>query len=110
MVIDLLRCAKTLRSRFRATVAMSVCVIFTAVAPAADLRLISIDDLYRLDAPQTPVVLADSAGVIYTRRWSDRATRTVRFSLWRVDGDGKRKGPVEEGEPDGRNPVLSPDG
>ena len=89
---------------------MSVCVIFTAVAPAADLRLISIDDLYRLDAPQTPVVLADSAGVIYTRRWSDRATRTVRFSLWRVDGDGKRKGPVEEGEPDGRNPVLSPDG
>ncbi|MDB5336682.1 MAG: hypothetical protein JWN70_2301 [Planctomycetaceae bacterium] len=98
------------RSALRIFATLSVCLLLVSATLAAEPKLISIDDLYRLDSPLTPLVLPDAGGVVYMRRWSDRASRSVRFSLWRIDQDAARKQPLEEGEPDGRSPLLSPDG
>lgn len=78
-------------------------------AVAADKTLITIDDLYRQDAPTNPVLLPAGAGIIYSRRWSDRESRQVRFSLWKALPDGTQCR-LEEDEPDARQPLLSPDG
>ncbi len=110
MITDIWPLTGFFRTLLSSVVVLAVGVILSAPLPAADPKLISIDDVYRLDSPQTPIVLPDEAGLIYVRRWSDRSTRTVRFSLWKVDQDGSRKAPLEAGEPDGRGPVLSPDG
>ncbi|MGI8977854.1 MAG: S9 family peptidase [Pirellulaceae bacterium] len=88
-------------------------LIFVAASSRAfaeEPSLIRIDDLYRLDSPQGVVVAADGASAIYARRWSDRKERVVRHSLWRVEGDASHAKPLEAGEPDGRAPLLSPDG
>ena len=88
-------------------------LIFAAISSrgtAEEPSLIRIDDLYRLDSPQGVVVAADGASAIYSRRWSDRKERVVRHSLWRVEGDAAHAKPLEEGEPDGRAPLFSPDG
>ena len=77
---------------------------------AEEPSLIRIDDLYRLDSPQGVVVAADGASAIYSRRWSDRKERVVRHSLWRTEGDAAHAKSLEEGEPDGRAPLFSPDG
>ncbi len=77
---------------------------------AAEPSLISIDDLYRFDAPTGLVVAPDNQSAVYARRWNERSSRTVRFSLWRVDGDASKRRPLEDGEPDARQPLLSPDG
>ena len=77
---------------------------------AAEPSLISIDDLYRFDSPQGLVVARDGESGFYSRRWADRAARTVRFSLWRTNRDGANRRALEEGEPDARAPLLSPDG
>ncbi len=100
----------SIRILLRAFASLSICLLLVSIATAAEPKLISVDDLYRLDSPMTPIVLPDDGGVVYARRWSDRASRSVRFSLWRVDREGTQKQPLEEGEPDGRNPLLSPDG
>jgi Tol biopolymer transport system component len=72
--------------------------------------LILIDDLYRMDSPQGVVVTPDGTSAIYSRRWNDRKERVVRHSLWRAEGDAAHAKPLEAGEPDGRAPLLSPDG
>ncbi len=82
----------------------------TRTVPAADPILISIDDLYRLDSPQGPLVLPGNQAIIYSRRWSDRESRTVRQALWKVKENPEESRPMEEGEPDARQPLLSPDG
>ena len=89
---------------------IGICGWLVSSTLAADPKLVSIDDLYNLDSPASSVVLPDGSGLIYSRRWSDRASRTVRFSLWRVEKDPAQKQPLEAAEPDARNPVLSPDG
>ena len=99
-----------IRVTFRTFAAMSISLLFASATPAAEPQLISIDDVYRLDSPLNPAILPDDVGIVYSRRWSDRMARAVRFSLWRVDRDTVQKVPLEDGEPDGRNPLLSPDG
>ncbi|MFN0021537.1 MAG: S9 family peptidase [Pirellulaceae bacterium] len=77
---------------------------------AAEPSPILIDDLYRMDSPQGVVVASDGESAVYSRRWNDRKERVVRHSLWRVEGDAAQAKPLEAGEPDGRSPLLSPDG
>src|SRR5438067_1545224 len=82
----------------------------TASSFAAEPSLISIDDLYRFDSPQGVLVAADGASGVFSRRWVDRSSRSVRFSLWRVEGEAANRWPLEDGEPDARSLLLSPDG
>lgn len=77
---------------------------------SAEPSPILIDDLYRMDSPQGLVVAPDGGSAVYSRRWNDRKERVVRHSLWRVEGDAAHAKPLEVGEPDGRAPILSPDG
>ena len=81
-----------------------------ALAGAADLKPITIEDLYRTDTVADFVVLPDMNSAIYSRQWADAKTRTTRQALWRVIGSAEHREPLESGEPDGRSPVLSPDG
>ena len=84
--------------------------LVAATALAEEPSLIQIDDLYRQDSPQGIVVAPDGESAVYARRWNDRKERAVRHSLWRAEGDAAHARPLEPGEPDGRQPLLSPDG
>lgn len=85
--------------------------LFVATHLRADEpSLIRIEDLYRFDSPQGLVVALDGKSGVYARRWNDRFERAVRHSLWRVEGEAENRKPLEEGEPDARQPILSPDG
>lgn len=99
-----------LRLVLAALIAVAVDGFSNSPLEAAEPSLISIDDLYRFDSPQGLVVTPDHRRAFYARRRADRETRTVRFSLWAVEGDASSSRPLEEGEPDARSPLLSPDG
>jgi dipeptidyl aminopeptidase/acylaminoacyl peptidase len=73
-------------------------------------KLLSIEDLYRFDAPRNPVLSPDGRKVAFARQWIDRETKRERQSLWIVEGSRADARPVEKDEPDGRAPVFSPDG
>lgn len=79
----------------------------TLPAAAAETPL-TIEDLYRLDAPTAAALAPDGKSAVYVRHWLDAKRKVERFSLWRA-GDGKPT-PMEAGEPDARAPVFSPDG
>lgn len=82
-----------------------------ASPPAAHGKaLLSIDDLYRMDSPQSVVVAPDGQHAAYVRRWVDRETLAERFSLGVVEGDPPTARSLEAGQPDARSPVYSPDG
>ena len=68
----------------------------------------SIDDLFRMDGPQSVVLSPNGKSTAYIRRWVDGPSRIERFSLWTYDGTASR--PLEAGQPDARSPVFSPDG
>lgn len=85
-------------------------LLFCARLPAAERIPISIDDLYRFDAPTEIAISPDGASAVYVRRWNDRSSRTVRRSLWRSDEDAEHARPLEAGQADARRPVFSPDG
>ena len=92
---------------------LGLCLVWLLTAAsirAAEPTLISIDDLYRSDAPQGLVISPSGDSAIYSRRWAERSSRTFRFSLWRVEGNAANRRVLEEGEPDARSPLLSPDG
>jgi dipeptidyl aminopeptidase/acylaminoacyl peptidase len=74
-------------------------VLFAVQAPP-----ITVDDLYRMEGPRTPALSPAGDRAAYARSWIDPESRQERSSLW-ID----RK-PMEEGEPDARSPVFSPDG
>jgi dipeptidyl aminopeptidase/acylaminoacyl peptidase len=73
-------------------------------------KLLAIDDLYRMDGPQSVVVAPDHRHVAFIRRWVDRQTRAERFALWMVEGTPERSRSLEANQPDARSPVFSLDG
>lgn len=95
---------------FRAFGISLLCMVVTLPIRAAEPTLISIDDLYRTDAPQGLVISPSNDRAVYSRRWAERSSRTIRFSLWRMDGEAANRRALEEGEPDARSPMFSPDG
>lgn len=94
------------RHRLAALVFGLVCGLTDAAEPS----LISIDDLYRFDAPQGLVVSPDGGGAVYSRRRAEPSSRTVRFSLWRVEREASNRHALEADELDARQPLFSPDG
>lgn len=106
---------KTLRSTipYRLPIILALTICFCDVSNkgwAVEKSLLSIDDIYRFDAPTDAVYLPGGRSAVFVRRWNDRATKTQRFSLWRIAENGQSPEPMELGEPDARQPVLSPDG
>jgi dipeptidyl aminopeptidase/acylaminoacyl peptidase len=81
-----------------------------ATAQQASGKLITIDDLYRLDTPTSPILLPDGKNLAYIRQWIDPMKKVDRSSLWLVEGKRENARAIEEGEPDARAPIFSPDG
>ncbi len=84
--------------------------VLTLVTHGEEKTLISVDDLYRFDAPTAVAVAPDGKSAVYARRWADREKRRIRYSLWRVQGDATNAKAMESGQPDARSPFFSPDG
>ncbi len=82
----------------------------TAAQPAADKKPLTVEDLYRFDAPTAPALSPDDKRLAYVRHWIDPKTKADRHSLWLVESQRDSARPAEKGEPDARTPVFSPDG
>ncbi len=72
--------------------------------------LLTVEDLYRLDAARWPALAPRGNQLVFVRTWIDRQANAERNSLWLVEGSRDRRRPLEPGEPDARMPALSPDG
>jgi len=81
-----------------------------ALAPAAEQKLLAIEDLYRCDSVTEFVVAPHGQSAVYCRLWIDRPRRVYRHALWRVEGRADNRRPMEDGQPDGRRPMYSADG
>ena len=82
----------------------------SAEPPAGSKRPLTVEDLYRLDAPRSPALAPDGRRAAYVRQWIDAKTRQERNSLWLAEGSREQARPLEAGEPDARAPVFSLDG
>ncbi|MFP6764847.1 MAG: S9 family peptidase [Planctomycetaceae bacterium] len=69
-----------------------------------------IDDLYRVESFGPVVVAPDKTIGVAVRNWIDTETKLQRHSLWFSAGNPLRSRPLEAGEPDAREPLISPDG
>lgn len=90
-----------------------VLLVALQVAPttfAAQPTPLQLDDLYRSDRVTHLTLAADSKSAIYCRQWVDPERREYRYALWRVDDQAENRRPLEEGQPDARQPTLTPDG
>lgn len=71
---------------------------------------LAVADLYRLDSPQAVTLVPEGERAVFVRNWIDPEIKKDCFSLWLAEGSRDKIRPLELGEPDGRAPVLSPDG
>lgn len=87
-------------------------LLAAGVSPAAQptKKPIAIDDLFLMDGPTSLVVAPGAKQAAYIRRWVDRETQAERFSLWLVNGSPDKARAAEQGEPDVRSALYSPDG
>jgi dipeptidyl aminopeptidase/acylaminoacyl peptidase len=101
------------------TFALFLASIFSTTLPispaasqlgGAEKRPISAEDLYLLDSPGSLTLSPDAKLATYVRTWVDLKSHQRRSSLWLVDESVQRRRPLEDGEPDSRAPVFSPDG
>ncbi|MFH1920238.1 MAG: S9 family peptidase [Planctomycetota bacterium] len=93
-----------------ALVALLVALQIPLSACGAEPTLLQLDDLYRCDRVTHLTLIADAKSAIYCRQWIDPDKRAYRYALWQVDGEAENRRPLEEGQPDARQPMLSPDG
>ena len=87
-----------------------VLLLLTPLAVASEKTPMTVDDLYRLEGPRWPAVFPGGKKVVYARTWIDAKTKQERNALWVAEGSRDNVRPLEEGEPDARAPVVSPDG
>jgi hypothetical protein len=79
-----------------------------ATARAVEPTPVEIGDLYRVDTVAELALSPDSAFAVYSRLWVDAGE--YRSALWRFDGAPGRPRALEDGQPDARQPLFSPDG
>ena len=92
------------------SVAFALALLSLVVADEpATKKLLTVEDLYLFDAPQSVALAPDGNSVSFVRHFLDKRTRTERLSLWRAVALGGATA-MESGEPDARAPVFSPDG
>src|SRR5262249_32577616 len=69
-----------------------------------------VEDLYLMESVKSPALFPKEEKLVYERVWIDKTTKKERHSLWLVEGKRENKKSLEMDEPDGRSPVVSPDG
>ncbi|MBI3824118.1 MAG: S9 family peptidase [Planctomycetes bacterium] len=70
----------------------------------------AIEDLYLMESVKSPTLFPKEEKLVYERVWIDAKTKQERHSLWLVTDKRENRKPLENDEPDGRSPVVSPDG
>jgi dipeptidyl aminopeptidase/acylaminoacyl peptidase len=73
-------------------------------------RPLAIEDLYSIESFRGMALSRDGTDLVSVRQWIDRRTGQERSSLWLTKKSRDSRQPLEVGEPDGRAPILSPDG
>ena len=66
--------------------------------PAPAKKLLSVEDLYRFDAPRSPALAPDGKSVAYARHFLDARARSERSSLWRGADKAEVMEAVSHGE------------
>lgn len=87
-----------------------VCVSVSWANAQEKKKPLAIEDLYLMENVRSPVLFPKGDKLVYERVWIDPKTKEERHSLWLVEGKRENRKPLEEGELDGRSPVVSPDG
>jgi hypothetical protein len=82
----------------------------TCAQEATPKKPLKVEDLYLLEDFRSPVLFPNEDKLVHERVWIDAKTKMDRHSLWLVSETRDARKPLEEGEPDGRSPVISPDG
>ncbi|HZZ79130.1 MAG TPA: S9 family peptidase [Gemmataceae bacterium] len=95
--------------RWLACLTLSLFVLSSASAQEKK-KLLRIEDLYLMESVKSPTLFPKEEKLVYERVWIDAKTKEERHALWLVTGKRENRKPLEEGEPDGRSPVVSPDG
>jgi dipeptidyl aminopeptidase/acylaminoacyl peptidase len=76
----------------------------------AKKKPLAVDDLYLMEGVRSPARFPKEEKLVYERVWIDAKTKQERHSLWLVTDKRENRKPLEKDEPDGRSPVVSPDG
>ncbi len=95
--------------RFLLCVFLGLPFAFTASAQEKKKPL-AIEDLYLMESVKSPALFPKEEKLVYERVWIDAKTKQERHSLWLVTDKRENRKPLETDEPDGRSPVVSPDG
>ena len=91
-------------------IASAVLFLSTLGASAQELRPWQVDDLFAAESFHPIAVSPDGKTGASIHGWIDSRTKNQRYSLWRSEGDPLKAERMEEGEPDARAPLFSPDG
>ena len=106
----------------RTIACLSMWLLLVSTTIAQEKKPLAIEDLYLMESvkspmlfPSPPTPLPKGEGkqvekLVYERVWIDAKTKQERHSLWLVTEKRENRKPLEKDEPDGRNPVVSPDG
>src|SRR5580765_326704 len=89
---------------------MSLLLGFSAAHAQDKKKPLAIEDLYLMESVKASALFPKEEKLVYERVWIDAKTKTERHSLWLVTDKRENRKPLEEGEPDGRAPAVSPDG
>jgi dipeptidyl aminopeptidase/acylaminoacyl peptidase len=81
-----------------------------SLSSAQAKKPLAIEDLYLMESVRSPALFPKEEKLVYERVWIDPKTKQERHSLWLVTGKPENRKPLEKDEPDGRSPVVSPDG
>jgi dipeptidyl aminopeptidase/acylaminoacyl peptidase len=76
----------------------------------AKKKPLAIEDLYLMESVKSPALFPKEEKLVYECVWIDAKTKTERHALWMVEGKRENRKPLEKDEPDGRSPIVSPDG
>ncbi|MSQ94697.1 MAG: S9 family peptidase [Gemmataceae bacterium] len=95
--------------RWIACLSMSL-LLGLSTASAQEKKPLAVEDLYLMESVRSPALFAKEEKLVYERVWIDAKTKLERHSLWLVTGNRENRKPLEKDEPDGRSPVVSPDG
>jgi dipeptidyl aminopeptidase/acylaminoacyl peptidase len=96
--------------RWIACLTISLLLVSAANAQEKKKQLLRVEDLYLMESVKSPTLFPKEEKLVYERVWIDAKTKEERHALWLVTDKRENRKPLEEGEPDGRSPVVSPDG
>ena len=85
-------------------------VLLSFTVDGAEPRPWRISDLYEAESFAPVAVSSAKKSAVSVRNWIDPQTKMPRHSLWFSWGDPLQANALEVGQPDGRAPLISPDG